>query len=55
LRDGFADGLQGLSIAEEVMDHMEPTVDAETRSSDNMAALTADDATEDNGGDNGAA
>lgn len=27
LRDGFADGLNGLTIAEEVMDHMPPAVD----------------------------
>lgn len=27
LRDGFADGLNGLTIAEEVMDHLPPSVD----------------------------
>jgi hypothetical protein len=41
LRDGFSDGLQGLSIAEEVLDHIEP-VAAEAKASENIAALIAD-------------
>ena len=53
LRDGFADGLQGLSIAEEVLDHVEP-VAVEARASENMAALTADETTTD-GAENGEA
>jgi hypothetical protein len=51
LRDGFADGLQGLSIAEEVLDHIEP-VAAEAKASENIAALTADETTTD-GAENG--
>lgn len=51
LRDGFADGLQGLSIAEEVLDHIEP-VQAEAKASENIAALTADETTTD-GAENG--
>jgi hypothetical protein len=46
LRDGFADGLQGLSIAEEVLDHIEP-VAAEAKASENAAALLADETTTD--------
>jgi hypothetical protein len=52
LRDGFADGLHGLQIAEEVMDHM-PTVEAEAQATTNMDALTADETTN-NGAENGA-
>jgi hypothetical protein len=51
LRDGFSDGLQGLSIAEEVLDHIEP-VAAEAKASENIAALTADE-TETDGAENG--
>ena len=51
LRDGFADGLHGLSIAEEVMDAMPVEVPAEHVTT-NMAALTADEPT-DNGAENG--
>jgi hypothetical protein len=53
LRDGFSDGLQGLSIAEEVLDHIEP-VAAEAKASENTAALLADE-TETNGAENGQA
>jgi hypothetical protein len=53
LRDGFSDGLQGLSIAEEVIDHIEP-VAAEAKASENTAALLADE-TETNGAENGKA
>ena len=53
LRDGFSDGLQGLSIAEEVLDHIEP-VNAEAKATENMAALTADETTTD-GAENGTA
>jgi hypothetical protein len=42
LRDGFADGLHGLSIAEEVMDAL-PPVEEDARKSENLAALTADE------------
>ena len=52
LRDGFSDGLQGLSIAEEVIDHMEP-IALETRPSENLAALTADAETTTDGAENG--
>lgn len=52
LRDGFSDGLHGLSIAEEVIDAM-PTVEAEAaQRSGNMDALTADETTS-NGADDG--
>jgi hypothetical protein len=52
LRDGFSDGLMGLSIAEEVMDAM-PAIEAEPRSGDTMAALTADEDNGNEGAENG--
>lgn len=52
LRDGFADGLHGLSIAEEVMDAL-PVVEAEASGSSNMDALASDADQSTNGaGDN---
>lgn len=40
LRDGFADGLHGLAIAEEALD-MAPTIEAEAKGSNNLDALAA--------------
>jgi hypothetical protein len=42
LRDGFADGLNGLTIAEEVMDHLPPSVD-ERGPSKRLSALLDDE------------